>query len=153
MNAYFLFFLPWLLLNSIEWHYNLAEARKLARTEHRLILLHFSGSDWCGPCIRMHKEIFENEVFKKMADKELVLVKVDFPRMKKNRLSVEQQNINDAIADIYNPNGRFPFTVLLNSDGKILKEWDGCPTMRPEEFSLRVKTIVDEDRLRISPGK
>jgi hypothetical protein len=45
-----------------DWHYNMPEAEQIAQKEHRYILLNFSGSDWCGPCIRMHKEIFEKDL-------------------------------------------------------------------------------------------
>lgn len=130
----------------INWHYNLEEAKQLAKKEHRHILLNFSGSDWCGPCIRMHKEMFETEVFKKMSDKDLVLLNADFPRMKKNQLSPKQQELNNAIADKYNAKGSFPFTVLLDENGKVLKEWDGFPKEKLDEFVEEIKNAIDADK-------
>lgn len=106
----------------------------IAQKEHKYILLNFSGSDWCGPCIRMKKEIFESDAFKKMADTELVLVNADFPRNKKNQPTPEQQKINDSTADKYNPLGKFPFTLLLNEKGAVLGSWDGLPNESPEGF-------------------
>ncbi|MDP4255470.1 MAG: thioredoxin family protein, partial [Bacteroidota bacterium] len=94
------------------WHHDLSEARQLAVSEHRHILLNFSGSDWCGPCMRMRKEVFESEVFMNFADSELVMVNADFPRMKKNQLPARQQALNDAMAEQYDAKGKFPFTVL-----------------------------------------
>ena len=94
----------------------------------------------------MHKEIFDAEVFRKLADSELVLVNADFPRMKKNRLSPRQQELNDTMAEQYNAKGEFPFTVLLTADGKVLKEWDGLPDVKPDEFSVQVQAIIDADR-------
>ena len=88
-------------MSFINWHNNFEDAKQLARKEHKHILLNFSGSDWCGPCIRLHKEIFESEPFQKFAETNLVLVNADFPRLKKNQLSSSQQKINDAIADKY----------------------------------------------------
>jgi thioredoxin-related protein len=123
----FLFFTP-------DWHHNLTEAQMIAQKEHKYILLNFSGSDWCGPCIRMKKEIFESDVFKKMADTELVLVNADFPRNKKNQPTPEQQKINDLTADKYNPLGKFPFTLLLNEKGAVLGSWEGLPNESPEVF-------------------
>ena len=117
-----------------EWHHNLSEARSIARTEHKYLLLNFSGSDWCGPCIRMKKEFFDVDNFKAMADSELVLVNADFPRSKKNQPSAEQQKINDEMADSYNPKGIFPYTLLLNADGKVLGRWEGLPNESPEDF-------------------
>ncbi len=123
----FLFFTP-------DWHHNLSEAQMIAQKEHKYILLNFSGSDWCGPCIRMKNEIFESDVFKKMADTELILVNADFPRNKKNQPTPEQQKINDATADKYNPLGKFPFTLLLNEKGTVLGSWEGLPNESPEVF-------------------
>ena len=133
-------------LGSIGWHYDLDEAEKLAQQEHRHILLNFSGSDWCGPCIRMHSEIFAKDVFLRMADSGLILVNADFPRMKKNQLPARQQQLNDAMADKYNSHGKFPLTVLLTADGRVLKTWDGFPDVSPEEFTQQIRTIIDADK-------
>jgi hypothetical protein len=69
----------------------------------------------------------EREVFTKFADSSLILVNADFPRSSKNRLPAAQQKINDALADIYNKEGHFPYTVLLKPDGTVIKTWDGLP--------------------------
>jgi len=134
------------LLSTMHWHNNMQEAKQIAQKEHKHILLNFSGSDWCGPCIRMHKEIFESDVFKNMADTQLILVNADFPRMKKNQLSKTQQEINNKIADEYNPQGKFPYTLLLNANGKVLKEWDGLPNEQPQEFTIEVRNGIYADR-------
>jgi thioredoxin-related protein len=146
MKSIFLFLFPVIFLSVSDWHNNIDEAKQLAKKEHKHILLNFSGSDWCGPCIRMHREIFEDNSFEKMAGTELVLVNADFPRMKKNQLPVGQQEINNLMAERYNPKGRFPFTVLLNADGKILKEWDGFPNAKPKEFCDQVMAVIESDR-------
>jgi thioredoxin-related protein len=129
----FAFIMAFLSFNTI-WHHDLTEAQTIAQKEHKYILLNFSGSDWCGPCIRIKKEIFESDEFKKMADTELVLVNADFPRNKKNQLTPEQQNINDKTADKYNPLGKFPLTLLLNEKGAVLGSWEGLPNESPEVF-------------------
>jgi len=130
----------------VPWHYNLDEAKAIAQKEHRHILLNFSGSDWCGPCIRMHHEIFETTVFEQLADSALVMVNADFPRMKKNQLPATQQKLNDAMADRYDSQGKFPYTVLLTADGKVLKAWDGFPGTTPDAFAREVNTIIDNDK-------
>jgi hypothetical protein len=81
-----------------------------------------------------------------MADTSLVLVNADFPRMKKNQLTAQQQQLNDAMADKYNSQGKFPFTVLLTADGKVLRTWDGFPGVSPEEFARQVKNSIDADK-------
>jgi len=141
---FFSFFISF--MGATNWHYNMQEAKQVAQKEHKHILLNFSGSDWCGPCIRMHTEIFGSDVFKNMADTQLVLVNADFPRKKKNQLSAEQQQINDKIADQYNPQGKFPYTVLLDANGKVLKDWDGLPNESPETFTIEVRNGIYADR-------
>lgn len=137
------------LLNVVftaQWHYNMQEAKDLAKKEHRHILLNFSGSDWCGPCILLRKEILDQPAFMQMADSLLVLVNADFPRSKKNQLSADQQRRNDVLADQYNAQGQFPLTLLLNADGKVLKRWEGNPAVRPEVFSQEVQEVIYEDK-------
>jgi thiol-disulfide isomerase/thioredoxin len=141
-----LFILATAFFGPISWHYDLREAENLAQKEHRHVLLNFSGSDWCGPCIRMHKEIFEKDVFLQMADSELIMVNADFPRMKKNQLPSHQQDLNNAMADKYNPKGKFPLTLLLTADGKVLKAWDGFPNGTPEDFVHQVITTIAADK-------
>jgi len=128
------------------WQTSFEKAQQIAKEKHQLILLNFSGSDWCGPCIRMKKEIFENEAFSIMADASLVMVNADFPRSKKNQLDKTIQKQNESLADKYNPEGKFPLTLLLNADGKIVKAWDGLPNENAEQFSKLVKRICDANK-------
>jgi thioredoxin-related protein len=120
--------------SSPPWMTDFEQAKKTAQEKHQYILLTFSGSDWCGPCIRLHKEIFDSEAFTRLANNQLVLVNADFPRLKKNQLSREQQQQNDKLADQYNAAGNFPFTILLNADGKIIKEWNKFPKQGAADF-------------------
>jgi thioredoxin-related protein len=116
------------------WEHDFQKVKEIASQQHKLILLNFSGSDWCGPCIRLHKEIFETETFRKYADSNLVLLNVDFPRMKKNQLSKELQKNNDDLAEKFNPKGIFPYTLLLDDQGKIIQAWEGFPKGTPQDF-------------------
>lgn len=128
------------------WETDFNKAKQSAKSEHKLILLNFSGSDWCGPCIRMHKDIFENTTFTQYANEHLVLVNADFPRLKKHELSRDQQKKNDQLADKYDKDGIFPLTVLLTPDGKVLKKWQGFPPVSSEEFTTEVKAVVDANK-------
>jgi thioredoxin-related protein len=134
------------LLSATTWETDFEKAKQSAKTEHKLILLNFSGSDWCGPCIRMRKQIFESPAFTQYAGDHLILVNADFPQMKKNELTKAQQAKNDKLADIYNKDGIFPQTVLLTSDGKVLKEWKGLPRLSADEFTGQLKTAVDASK-------
>jgi thioredoxin-related protein len=124
------------------WQNNFEQAKQTAAAEHKCILLNFSGSDWCGPCIKMHKEIFESDVFSKFAADKLVMVNADFPRQKKNQLTAAQQKLNDALADRYNNAGSFPLTLLLSADGKVIKAWDGFPSGTADQFTDEVKLAI-----------
>jgi thioredoxin-related protein len=128
------------------WQPNFELAQKLAGEKNRYILLNFSGSDWCGPCIRLHKEVFESNAFKELADQSLVLYKADFPRNKKNHLSKEVQQSNEALADRYNPLGKFPYTVILSADGKVIKAWDGYTGNNSTQFIEQLKSVCDANR-------
>ena len=117
-----------------EWLTNFDMAKEKAAKDNKHILLNFSGSDWCAPCIKMKKEVFESEAFLTRSEAQLVLVRADFPRSKKNQLSPEQVKHNEGLAEKYNPEGKFPFTLLLNADGSIVREWDGYVFASQDKF-------------------
>jgi len=120
--------------SNVTWLGNFGIARTAAVKEHKLILINFSGSDWCGPCIRLRKEILESSDFEAYAADKLVLVRADFPRKKQTQLSPEQIKLNEALAEKYNPEGKFPFTLLVDSKGSVLKSWEGFPGVLTTQF-------------------
>ena len=124
------------------WLTDYNKAKVEATANHKLVLISFSGSDWCGPCIRTRKEIFNTETFSKYADDNLVLVQADFPRSKKNRLSKDQVKKNEALADKYNPDGIFPLTLVVNSAGKVLRKWEGFPNESSLKFVQEIQVIA-----------
>ena len=89
------------------------------------------------PLHAVKKRNFDNDDFLKMADTSLVMVNADFPRNKKNQLDAQTRKQNDALADKYNPEGKFPLTLLLDADGKVLKEWDGLSRRNPNNFQRK----------------
>lgn len=125
----------------LTWMGDFSVAKKQARESHKQILINFSGSDWCGPCIRLRSEILESESFVKYASDNLVLVRADFPRQKKNQLSKEQVALNESLAEIYNKDGKFPFTLLVDENGKVLKTWDGFPDETPDAFVSEISRL------------
>ena len=132
--------------NEPEWGHNLNTAIQTAQKEHKYILVNFSGSDWCGPCIRLHKEVFVMEDFIKVANEKLVLLNADFPRYKKNQLPAAQQKINDEIAEKYNNKGAFPLTVLLDQNGRQIKSWEGFPASPNDFIADIMQTIQDNQK-------
>ena len=121
------FFNSFFASNVPNWSNDVNKAFQQAKMEHKYILLNFSGSDWCGPCIRLHKDIFASDSFLNFSSQNLIMINADFPRSKKNQLSNERQKINDQLADKYNPKGNFPFTLILNDNAEIVKSWEGYP--------------------------
>lgn len=116
-----------LLTSPINWVLDFDKAKTEATQSNKMILLSFGGSDWCAPCIKLKQEVFESFTFQKYATEHLVMLRADFPRLKKNQLDAKQIAHNEALAEKYNPEGKFPLTVLLDSKGKKLREWDGYP--------------------------
>jgi thioredoxin-related protein len=128
-----------LLAPPVTWLGDFNNAKLEAVKTHKLIIINFSGSDWCGPCIRLRKEILESANFESYAADHLLLVRADFPRQKKNQPSREQVKQNEALAEKYNSEGKFPYTLLVDENGKVLKAWDGYPNETPEQFVTDVK--------------
>ena len=135
------FIMAFVLLIPANWLNDFEQARLQAKEKDQLILLNFSGSDWCAPCIKMKKEIFDTKEFQDFADSNLVLVRADFPRHKKNQLEVRQKAHNEKLAEQFNPHGKFPLTLLVDASGKVLQQWDGYSNMT-------VGTFVNEIRAR-----
>lgn len=95
-------------------------ATQNARAQDKPILLVFSGSDWCAPCIKLDREVWSTQVFKDFAKENLVLYKADFPRRKANQLSAQLSTQNKQLAETYNQNGYFPLVVLLSPEKAVL---------------------------------
>jgi len=115
------------------WTTNFEDAKSLASKKHQNIVLVFQGSDWCGPCIKLDREIWSTDIFKEFSKSHFVMLKADFPRRKANQLDSEQIRRNTLLAEKYNPSGYFPFVVVLNSDGKVLGE-TGYKKVTPTEY-------------------
>ena len=102
------------------WKANFEEAKAMAVQEDKNILLVFSGSDWCAPCIKLDKVVWQSEDFKKEADKNWIIYKADFPKKRTNQLTPELTEANKKLAEKYNRNGSFPLVVLLDKSGKVI---------------------------------
>lgn len=89
------------------------KAFQVSAETRRPVLLIFSGSDWCAPCIRFERAILSEDVFQAYAKDHLVILKADFPQRKK--LPKEEAQQNQVLAEKYNPQGLFPHVVLLTS--------------------------------------
>ena len=99
------------------WLNNYSEAVKQAKESGKPILVDFTGSDWCGWCIKLDKEVFSKPAFAEYAAAHLILLKVDFPQ--KTVLPKEVAEQNDIMAKAYDVEG-FPTIVLIKADGEEL---------------------------------
>lgn len=125
---------------SQEWQTNFEEAKKTAIEQDKNVIIVFSGSDWCAPCIKLDKNIWQSEAFKKEAKEEWVLVKANFPRKKANELSKEQTEHNRKLAEKYNIEGSFPLVVVLDKNGKVLGKM-GFKNVSPEEYIKMIHAL------------
>lgn len=105
---------------SQNWKTNFEEAKLEALKENKNILLVFSGSDWCAPCIKLDNIVWKSEAFKTESDKYWVIYKADFPKKKANQLPAELTENNNKLAEKYNKNGSFPLVILLDKTAKVI---------------------------------
>ena len=120
------------------WLTSYEQAQKEAQSKNRLLLMDFTGSDWCGWCIMLDKEVFSKPEFKEYANKNLVLLELDFPRMKK--MPPETTAQNERLLMKYGIQG-FPTVVVFDSSGKPLGAL-GYQAGGPQAF------IAELERLR-----
>lgn len=99
------------------WFEDLAAAKKKATDEDRDLLINFSGSDWCGFCIRLDQAVFRQEAFQREAEKDFVLTIVDFPRGEDAKRKIRNPEMNQRILESYGVEG-FPTVMLCLADGR-----------------------------------
>ncbi|MEI6350716.1 MAG: thioredoxin family protein [Verrucomicrobiota bacterium] len=112
------------LASAGEWLTDYAKAIGQAKSENKQVLMDFTGSDWCGWCMKLDREVFEQKEFKDFADKNLVLLKVDFPRSKPQ--SAQEKAQNEKLSKQFKIEG-FPTIVVLNPDGNKAGELGYTP--------------------------
>ena len=130
--------LPALAQGASTWLTDLTKAQSQARTEKKAMLLNFTGSDWCGWCIRLQREVFSKPEFDEYARKNLVLVEVDFPKRKAQ--SDAQLRANRALAQRFSVEG-YPTLVVLDSAGKELGRL-GYEPGGPKPFLARLSKMT-----------
>src|SRR5438046_7472058 len=99
----------------VDWLTDFDAAKAKAKSDHKLVLLEFTGSDWCSYCKLMQAEIFSKPQFQEYAAKNLILVELDFPRAKAQSDAVREQNMK--LASEYEIEG-FPTLIILNPEEK-----------------------------------
>jgi thioredoxin-related protein len=107
-----------------EWQTDYAKALHTAKAENKQVLLDFTGSDWCPPCLALRKQVFSTPAFQAYAEKNLILVEIDFPQRKEQ--SAELKNQNERLAKDFAVDDKgFPTVILLDPAGKTVREFSG----------------------------
>ena len=122
-----------------QWTTDLAKAQAKAKAEKKMVLVDFTGSDWCPPCKALHNNILTSEEFVKYAKDNLVLVEVDFPHNKTQ--STELKKANEELAKKHRVES-FPTVIVFDSEGKELKRDNGYdPSTRPKDYVAKLKKL------------
>jgi thioredoxin-related protein len=120
------------------WLTDLPTAQAKAKAENKMVLLDFTGSDWCPPCKALYKNVLASDEFVDYAKKNLVLVEVDFPHSKPQ--SDELKKANKKLAAQFEIEG-FPTVILLDGSGKQLSKDVGYGGAKPKEFITKIDIL------------
>jgi len=127
------------LLKADAWTTDYNKAIAQAKAENKLVLLDFTGSDWCGYCKLLDQEVFTQSSFKDFADKNYILVTVDFPRQ--SPLTDDLKKQNDALGQQFKIDG-YPTLIVLDADGKELGRQVGYePGSGPDAVISKLKSF------------
>jgi protein disulfide-isomerase len=120
------------------WMTDFKAAQAKAKAENKPLLLDFTGSDWCGWCIRLDEEVFSQAAFREYAAAELVLVEIDFPRRTDQPAKLKAQN--EALAQKYGIRG-FPTILVLSPEGELIEK-TGYRRGGPQAYVAHIKEIL-----------
>lgn len=125
------------------WMTDFEKAKAAAKEQNKHILIDFSGSDWCGWCVKLDKEVFQKQAFKDYAKKDLVLMLADFPR-DKSKQSAEVIKQNEKLSKEFSVRG-FPTVFILGPDGSIVGK-TGYQAGGPEAYVEHIKKIIADGK-------
>lgn len=125
-----------------EWMTDLPKAQEKAKAEKKLVLIDFTGSDWCPPCKSLHKNVFASAEFKEFAEKNLVLVQIDFPRRKEQKEQLKKANRE--LAKKYDVDG-YPTVIVLDSSGKQLEKTVGYSGASAKEYVAQLAKLKESE--------
>lgn len=125
------------------WMTDWEAAKAKAKAENKPILINFTGTDWCGWCIKIEKEVFSKKEFKDYAEKNLVLMEVDFPKKKEQSPELKKQN--KALDKEFAIEG-YPTVYLLDGEGKKISEEIGYREGGPEAYTKHLQELIDKNK-------
>ncbi len=121
------------------WMHDFEAAKAKAVKEGKPIFINFTGTDWCGWCIKLEKEVFSKKAFQDYAKENLVLVEIDFPKKKEQTAELKAQN--KKLDKEYGVEG-YPTLYLLDATGKKLTEDIGYREGGPEAYVEHLKSLL-----------
>lgn len=139
----FLFFIGNLTAQTFQ--HNFEESLTLAKDAQKEVLMVFSGSDWCKPCMQLKKSILTQQEFTEFSENNLVLLELDFPYRRKNRLPKEQRKYNEQLAEHYNKEGSFPKVLLFDDQANLIGNVTYQPNQSPKEFINQIEQLKRTD--------
>jgi len=127
------------------WTQDFDAAKKLAKEKELPILINFTGSDWCGWCIHMDKQVFNTKAWRDYSRTNLVLAYIDFPR-NKSLVPPKFVERNQELKSTHKVSG-YPTYILLASDGEtVLGRLGAAREITPEIFISRVKALIEKQK-------
>ena len=120
------------------WLTDIDTALAKAKEAKKDVFVEFTGSDWCGPCIAMHKNVFSKKEFLDNAGKSHILVSIDFPKK-----DPELSKKNEPIGEKYAIDG-YPTVILLTSDGKEYDRFYATEYPTVEKMLAQLKSSADK---------
>ena len=133
------------------WSEDFAAAQQTAQKENKLILLAFSGSDWCGWCVKMDKEVYSDKKFIQKAKEKFVLVMIDTPRNKEILTKLAQRQ-NPTLTAKYSVRG-FPCSVVVKPNGDEVKRFGGYQKGGPEAFLEKLNEVAKSQQQASAPAQ
>ena len=122
------------------WLTSYSEAVSQSKKTGKPIMADFTGSDWCGWCIRLHNEVFDKPEFKKWAAKNVVLLELDYPHQKQQSKAIKEQN--DKIMRKYGPVVEgFPTVLFMEADGSVFGKY-GYEAGGPENWTKMASRLL-----------
>lgn len=123
------------------WLTDYPKAQAQAKEQKKAILMDFTGSDWCPPCMQLKKTVLSSAEFSKFASEKLVLVEVDFPQNKKQSDALKKAN--EALEKKFKVDG-YPTVIVVDADGKELLREVGYDGASAKEYVAKLSKALDK---------
>lgn len=138
-NTAIAFTLSLTTVSAADWMTDFSAAKELAAKENKTLLVDFTGSDWCGWCVKLHEEVFSQESFKKGVAENFILVELDFPE-DKSKISEETQKQNAELQKKYQVQ-QFPTILLMDAQGRPFAQTSYQPD-GPDKYVIHLNELL-----------